>query len=75
MSVADIPRSAVPKSSHLASMGYDPTSNRLHVEFRNGAVYEYADVSEGEYESVLASESRGKAFARVVKPKGGRRIS
>ncbi|MDE2102928.1 MAG: KTSC domain-containing protein [Patescibacteria group bacterium] len=62
------------ESSHLASMGFDRSGGRLHVEFRNGAIYEYDDVSEGEYEAVLREKSRGRAFARLIRPKGGRRI-
>ena len=61
-----IGRSSV-SSSHLASIGHDPASGTLEVEFRNGAVWRYGDVSEPEYEDLLRSASRGRAFVRVIR--------
>lgn len=48
------------KSSHIASIGY--AEGVLHVEFVNGRVYAYTDVSEGVYEMFGAAPSVGKFF-------------
>ena len=36
-------------SSNLASVGYDPSTKTLEIEFNDGAVYQYDDVPESEY--------------------------
>lgn len=55
------------ESRHLRSMGHDPVAGALEVEFRNGAVWRYSDVSESEYEQVLSHRSRGAAFHSLIK--------
>lgn len=63
-------------SSHLASMGYDETNRVLEVRFHNGAVYQHPDVSETEFEAILANKSRGSAYARLIRAKKpGKRIA
>lgn len=55
------------ESRHLSSIGHDPESSKLEVEFKNGAVWRYHDVSEDEYERLLASQSRGTAFHSLIR--------
>lgn len=46
-------------SSHLASVGYDPTSSTLEVEFNGGDVYQYFDVPAEIYRQLLALSDQG----------------
>jgi len=54
-------------SSNIASIGYDADSETLEIEFLNGGVYQYFDVPEREYESLMAAGSHGSYLARSIK--------
>lgn len=55
------------RSSNVASVGYDPNTLTLEVEFVNGAVYQYFDVPEIEYQSLISAESVGKYLNLNIK--------
>lgn len=55
------------QSSNLASIGYDPSSMTLEVEFISGRVYEYYDVPQSEYEGLMAAGSHGTYFNQNIK--------
>ncbi|MBQ7067014.1 MAG: KTSC domain-containing protein [Lachnospiraceae bacterium] len=52
-------------SSRISSVGWE--NNTLEVEFHNGAVYQYYNVSQSEYQSFLNSPSLGSALSRLDK--------
>lgn len=55
-------------SSMIASIGYDPSSGTVEVEFKsNGQIWQYYDVPESTYNGVRASGSVGKAFNSEIK--------
>jgi hypothetical protein len=54
-------------SSAINSVGYDPRSRTLEVEFSSGAVYDYFGVTARLWESFLAAPSKGKFFARKIR--------
>jgi KTSC domain len=56
-----IPTTAV-KSSAIASIGHDPVTNTLRVEFSSGHSYDYPDVSAEEHAALMKAESTGKHF-------------
>lgn len=49
-------------SSNIMSAGYDPESETLEIEFKDGAVYQYYNVSEHLYEQFQAASSKGQFF-------------
>lgn len=49
-------------SSHLAAVGYEPSSLTLEIEFKDGSVYQYFDVPEFEYYELVNSSSVGRYF-------------
>lgn len=53
-------------SSNLSSVGYDPDSSTLEVEFRSGHVYRYSDVPEQTYKNLLGASSPGEFFRSNV---------
>lgn len=53
------------KSSNIKSVGHDPVSNKLHVEFNSGKVFEYDGVTADEHKALMTSESVGKAFQNI----------
>lgn len=59
-------------SSNLASVGYDPDSETLEIEFLNGGLYQYFNVPERIYDGLMAASSHGTYFAQYIK-KGGYR--
>lgn len=55
------------ESSALAAVAFSPESNVLEVEFRNGLIYEYLDVSCAIYEQLLTASSKGAFFGRFIR--------
>jgi hypothetical protein len=47
------------ESSMIASVGYDPETKVLEVEFNSGMVYAYYDVPQEEYDGLMAASSKG----------------
>lgn len=63
------------KSSNIHSVGYDPATLVLEVQFSNGGVYQYPAVPPEMYEALLKSESIGRFVAQVIrKDRKGLRI-
>jgi DNA helicase HerA-like ATPase len=54
-------------SSTVASVGYEPETMTLEVEFVNGTIYQYFDVPEGECAGLLAAGSVGKYLSSNIK--------
>ena len=55
------------ESSAISSVGYDPRSKTLEVEFQSGSVYDYHGVPREVYESFLAASSKGRFFSRRIR--------
>jgi hypothetical protein len=58
------------QSSNIASVGYDPTSSTLEIEFHNGGIYQYSNVPESIYNGIMSAASKGTYFDQYIK-KGG----
>lgn len=54
-------------SSNISQFGHDEQSEILQVEFTNGGVYQYFDVPRHVYDSMVASDSRGKFLNANIK--------
>lgn len=54
------------QSSNIASVGYDPETQTLEIEFHGGGVYRYFDVPVATYDKLMASGSVGKTFREAV---------
>jgi len=54
-------------SEALSSVGYDPASHVLEIEFPSGRVYQYFDVPRHEVERMLRADSRGAYFGERVR--------
>ncbi|MFN7179436.1 KTSC domain-containing protein [Hyphomonas sp.] len=46
-------------SSNVTSIGFDPNSETLEIEFKGGAVYQYYGVPAHLYEQLMGSSSVG----------------
>jgi hypothetical protein len=55
-------------SSNVASVGHDPETNTLQVEYRNGRVYDYAGVSAEEHDQLISAESIGRHLHERIRP-------
>ena len=55
-------------STSVSSVGYDPRSETLEVEFRNGGVYRYLEVPEDEWRLLRSAESKGSYLNTQIKP-------
>ena len=64
--MADIQRMPV-VSSNVSSVGYDPDTQTLEVEFNTGSVYSYEGVPQAEYDNLLSAQSVGSYFARNIR--------
>lgn len=54
-------------SSRMRSVGWE--NGVLEIEFPDGAIYHYYDVSESEYQSFMSSSSLGSELSRLDKVK------
>ena len=54
-------------SSNIASVGYDPNSLTLEVEFNSGTVYQYFDVPQNVYEALMSTSSKGGFLNNQIK--------
>lgn len=54
-------------SSSLASVGYRAHDRVLEVRFQRGVVYEYLDVPEDVFASLLTADSKGRYFNQAVR--------
>ena len=57
------------KSSQIKSIGYDPSSQTLAVEFHSGGVYHYSGIHPEKYDFLMKAESIGKHFSAHIKNK------
>lgn len=56
-------------SSDISSIGYDPNSNILEIEFLNKRVYQYLNVPEDLFQEIMSASSHGKYFNNFIKDK------
>ncbi|MBM3208711.1 KTSC domain-containing protein [Candidatus Shapirobacteria bacterium] len=54
-------------SSNIRSIGYDPESQILKVEFNSGEVYQYFDVPEHLYQELMKASSPGRFLNDYIK--------
>jgi len=54
-------------SSNIVSVGYDPPSETLEVEFQNGSVYQYYNVGQSTYDELMAAPPKGKFLIYQIK--------
>ena len=54
-------------SSNLVSVGYDPDSETLEVEFTKTGVYQYSNVPLFMHERLMGADSVGKFFNAEIK--------
>ncbi len=54
-------------STSLESVGYDPESLTLEIEFKSGEIYDYFDVPFDVYQGLIHSESHGRYFQENIR--------
>lgn len=59
-------RTAV-SSSNIKSVGFDPSNNIVEIEFSDGSIYQYFDVPEATYQSLVGAPSVGKYFHQEIR--------
>ena len=55
------------RSSNLVSVGYDPDTLVLEIEFRGKRVYQYAEVPVKVWHSLMAAPSAGSFFDASIR--------
>jgi hypothetical protein len=55
------------QSECLSSVGYDPASQTLRLEFRNGGTHDYDGVPPAEHAALLSAGSLGRHFQRHIR--------
>jgi len=65
--------------SHVKATGYDPQAQVMEIEFHGGngrpaAVYSYPNISQAQYDALLAAESIGAHLAQFHRGKGERKV-
>jgi hypothetical protein len=54
-------------SSNLASVGFDPDSSTLQIEFKDGGIYNYLSVPAQHFDGLLSAGSAGRYFHLHIK--------
>lgn len=54
-------------SSSVASVGYDPKTQTLELEFHSGSVYEYSEVPPEVFQGLMEAPSKGRYFANEIR--------
>ena len=54
-------------SSNICSIGYDPNSGILEVEFNSGDIYQYFNVPEHAYRELMHASSYGQFLNDYIK--------
>ncbi len=57
------------KGGSVTATGYDPKSKQMQAMFANESIYQYENISQAEYDSILNAESTGSKLKEVVKGK------
>lgn len=65
--LAEPARRVAVRSSVIASIGYDPVTRTLEVEFCSGEIYRYSDVPASVHRAFLASPSKGRFFSHSIR--------
>lgn len=56
-------------SSNIEAIGYDQALSELHIRFsKTGKTYVYQNVPIEFFEQLMAADSKGSFFNRVIKP-------
>lgn len=56
-------------SSNIISAGYDPDTQTLELEFKNGVVWQYPNFPEQMWYEFLGAPSQGKYFSSQILPR------
>lgn len=54
-------------STNIASIGYDANTETLEVEFTNGSIYQYYNVSDELYSQLMLAGSKGQFLNTYIK--------
>jgi hypothetical protein len=57
-------------SSTLASVGYDPETTTLEVEFLNGSIYQHFNVPEYAFQGLMGAPSKGSYYYHNIRKAG-----
>ena len=55
------------ESSQIKSVGYDPATEVMEVEFSTGSIYEYAGIPANIHADFMRAESKGAFLGRHIK--------
>lgn len=54
-------------SGNISSIGYDPNTETLEVEFTNGSIYQYFNVPSGLNDQLMTAPSKGQFLNVYIK--------
>lgn len=54
-------------SSNIAAVGYDPATQTMEVEFKNGTAYSYTGVSPEQHKAFVEAPSVGSHFHSQIR--------
>ena len=54
-------------SSNIASVGYDPATETLELEFLSGSIYQYYNVPVNMYDQLMREGSKGRFVHTYIK--------
>ena len=64
--ISRIPRQPI-ESTAIAKIGYSKRRHILEIEFVNGAIYRYLDVSPSVYRDLMSAESKARFYDSTIR--------
>lgn len=55
------------RSGTISSIGYNPESRILEIEFTEGGIYHYYKVPFSEYQGIMSARSHGRYFTSHIR--------
>jgi len=55
------------ESDSISSIGYEPGSETLEIEFKHGGIYRYFGVPRGDHQKLMSASSKGAAFHEIIR--------
>lgn len=52
------------KSTSINSVGYDPATRTMRILFKNGGLYDHANVSEEQHKALMGAKSMGAHYSK-----------
>lgn len=62
-------------SSNVKSVGYDPSNKVLEVEFKNGGIFHYHEITPTQHKELMSASSIGSYLHKNIKSRNDHKVT